>query len=103
MIEAHLILLDVFAEGGAHVVGWVGDDINLSTEFLLELKGELILRAERHGVAANESQIDIAIGRLLAASKRTKQICFADVVAGQHVTDGRGYVGKRNHGQNFTG
>ena len=42
LIESHLILLDVFAEGGAHVVGWVGDEINLSTEFLLELKGELI-------------------------------------------------------------
>lgn len=52
-IDAHLILLDTFAEGQAHVLWWVGDDINLSSKFLLELMGEFIKRAERHGVAAD--------------------------------------------------
>ncbi len=33
-----LILLDAFAEGWAHVLWWVGDDINLSPKFLFELK-----------------------------------------------------------------
>ena len=36
-IDTHLILLDAFAEGRAHVLWWVGDDINLSPKFLLEL------------------------------------------------------------------
>lgn len=52
-IDKHLILLDAFAEGRAHVLWWVGDDINLSTKFLLELKGEFVKRSERHGVAAD--------------------------------------------------
>ena len=52
-IDAHLILLDAFAEGRAHVLWWVGDDINLSSKFLLELMGEFVQRAERHGVAAD--------------------------------------------------
>lgn len=51
-IDKRLILLDAFAEGRAHMLWWVGDDINLSTKFLLELMGEFIKRAERHGVAA---------------------------------------------------
>lgn len=33
---------------------WVGDDINLSSKFHLELMGELVKRAERHGVAADK-------------------------------------------------
>ena len=37
-IESHLILLDVFAEGRAHVLWRVGDYIHLSPKFLLELK-----------------------------------------------------------------
>lgn len=37
-----LILFDAFAEGGAHVLWWVGDDINFSPKFLLELMGEFI-------------------------------------------------------------
>ena len=45
-IDKHLILLDAFAEGRAHVLWWVGDDINLSTKFLLELMGEFRSRAE---------------------------------------------------------
>lgn len=52
-IDAHLILLDAFAEGRAHVLWWVGDDINFSPKFLLELMGEFVKRAERHGVAAD--------------------------------------------------
>ena len=52
-IDAHLILLDAFAEGRAHVLWWVGDDINLSPKFLFELMGEFEKRAERHGVAAD--------------------------------------------------
>ena len=51
-INTHLILLDAFAEGRAHVLWWVGDDINLSSKYLLELIGEFVQRAERHGVAA---------------------------------------------------
>ena len=34
-IKAHLILFNVFAEGGVHMLGWVGDDIDLSPEFIL--------------------------------------------------------------------
>ena len=34
-IKTHLILFNVFAEGGAHMLGWVGDDIDLSPEFIL--------------------------------------------------------------------
>lgn len=49
----HLILLDAFAECRAHVLWWVGDDINLSSKFPLELMGEFVKRAERHGVAAD--------------------------------------------------
>lgn len=52
-IDAHLILLDAFAEGRAHVLWWVGDDINLSPKFPLELMGEFVQRAERHCVAAD--------------------------------------------------
>lgn len=52
-IDAHLILLDAFAEGRAHVLWWVGDDINLSPKLLLELMGEFVKRAKRHGVAAD--------------------------------------------------
>ncbi|WP_268865626.1 hypothetical protein [Collinsella aerofaciens] len=33
---------------------WVGDDINLSPKFHLELMEELVKRAERHGVAADK-------------------------------------------------
>lgn len=32
---------------------WVGDDFNLSPKFPLELMGEFVKRAERHGVAAD--------------------------------------------------
>lgn len=39
-IDTLLILLDAFAECRAHVLWWVGDDINLSPKFLLELIGE---------------------------------------------------------------
>lgn len=49
----HLILLDAFAECRAQVLWWVGDDINLSPKFPLELMGEFVKRAERHGVAAD--------------------------------------------------
>lgn len=52
-IDTHLILLDTFAKGQAHVLWWVGDDINLSPKFPLELMGEFVKRAERHGVAAD--------------------------------------------------
>ena len=52
-IDTHLILLDAFTECRAHVRWWVGDDINLSSKFLLELMGEFVQRAERHGVAAD--------------------------------------------------
>lgn len=52
-IDAHLFLLDAFVEGRAHVLWWVGDDINLSSKFLLELMGEFVQRAERHGAAAD--------------------------------------------------
>lgn len=52
-IDTHLILLDAFAEGRAHVLWWVGDDINLLTKFLLEHMREFVKRAERHGVAAD--------------------------------------------------
>lgn len=52
-IDTHLILLDAFAEGQAHVHWWVGDDINLSPKFLLEFMREFVKRAERHGVAAD--------------------------------------------------
>lgn len=52
-IDAHLILLDAFAESQTHVLRWVGDDINLSPKCLLELMGEFVKRAERHGVAAD--------------------------------------------------
>lgn len=51
---------------------WVGDDINLSPKFFLELMGEFVKRAERHGVAADMAQVNIAIGRLLASGKRAK-------------------------------
>lgn len=51
-IDAHLFLFDAFAEGRAHVLWWVGDDIDLSPKFFLELMGEFVKRAERHGVAA---------------------------------------------------
>lgn len=37
-IETHLILFEIFAEGRAHVLWWVGDYINLSPKFLFELK-----------------------------------------------------------------
>lgn len=53
VIDTHLILLDAFAECRAHVLWWVGDDINLSPKFPLELMGEFVKRAERHGVAAD--------------------------------------------------
>lgn len=43
---------------GAHVLWWVGDDINLSPKFLLELIGEFVKRAERHGVAAFRKSIE---------------------------------------------
>lgn len=52
-IDTHLILLDAFAECRAYVLWWVGDDINLSPKFPLELMGEFVKRAERHGVAAD--------------------------------------------------
>lgn len=52
-IDSHLFLLDAFAEGRAHVLWWVGDDINLSPKYHLELMGEFVKRAERHGVAAD--------------------------------------------------
>lgn len=52
-IDTHLILLDTFVECRAHVLWWVGDDINLSPKFPLELMGEFVKRAERHGVAAD--------------------------------------------------
>lgn len=52
-IDAHLILIDALAESRAHVLWRVGDDINLSSKFLLELMGEFVQRAERHGVAAD--------------------------------------------------
>lgn len=52
IVLGDLILLDAFAEGRAHVLWWVGDDINFSPKFLLELMGEFVKRAERHGVAA---------------------------------------------------
>ena len=52
-IDTHLILLDALAESRAHVLWWVGDDINLSSKYLLELMGEFVKRAERHGVAAD--------------------------------------------------
>lgn len=71
-IDTLLILLDAFAECRAHVLWWVGDDINLSPKFLLELIGEFVKRAERHGVAADWAQVNIAIGRLLASGKRAK-------------------------------
>ena len=48
-----LILFDAFAESQTHVLWWVGDDINLSPKCLLELMGEFVKRAERHGVAAD--------------------------------------------------
>lgn len=51
---------------------WVGDDINLSSKYLLELIGEFVQRAERHGVVADYAQVNIAIGRLLASGKRAK-------------------------------
>ena len=38
-IDTHLIEFDVFAEGRPHALWWAGDDIDLSREFLLELKG----------------------------------------------------------------
>lgn len=34
-IKTHLFLFNVFAEGGAHTLGRVGDDIDLSPEFIL--------------------------------------------------------------------
>lgn len=52
-IDAHLILLDAFAKSRAHVLWWVGDDINFSPKFLLKLMGEFAKRVERHGVAAD--------------------------------------------------
>ena len=52
-INTHLILLDAFAEGRAHVLWWVGDDIDLSPKFFLKLMGDFVKRAERHGVAAD--------------------------------------------------
>ncbi len=51
-IDTHLILLEAFAEGRAHVLWWVGDDINLSPKYHLELMGEFVKLAERHGAAA---------------------------------------------------
>lgn len=39
IVLGDLILFDAFAEGRAHVLWWVGDDINLSPKFLLELMG----------------------------------------------------------------
>lgn len=51
-IDTHLILLDAFAESRTHSFGWAGDDINLSSKFLLEFMGEFVQRTERHGVAA---------------------------------------------------
>lgn len=53
IVLGDLILFDAFAEGRAHVLWWVGDYINLSPKFLLELMGEFVKRAERHGVAAD--------------------------------------------------
>ena len=52
-IDAHLILLDAFAKSRAHVLWWVGADINFSPKFLLKLMGEFAKRVERHGVAAD--------------------------------------------------
>lgn len=52
-IETYLILFEIIAKGRAHVLWWVGDDINLSPKFPLELMGEFVKRAERHGVAAD--------------------------------------------------
>lgn len=51
-IDTHLILLDAFAESRAHALWWVGDDIDLSPKFHLELIEEFVKRAERHGAAA---------------------------------------------------
>lgn len=53
IVLGDLILFDAFAERRAHVLWWVGDDINFSPKFLLELMGEFVKRAERHGVAAD--------------------------------------------------
>lgn len=53
IVLGDLILFDAFAEGRAYVLWWVGDDINFSPKFLLELMGEFVKRAERHGVAAD--------------------------------------------------
>ena len=52
-IDTHLILLDAFAECRAHVLWRVGNDVDLSNKFPLELMGEFLKRAERHGVAAD--------------------------------------------------
>lgn len=52
IVLGDLILFDAFAEGQVHVLWRVGDDINLSPKCLLELMGEFVKRAERHGVAA---------------------------------------------------
>lgn len=53
IVLGDLILFDAFAEGQVHVLWRVGDDINFSPKFLLELMGEFVKRAERHGVAAD--------------------------------------------------
>lgn len=52
-IDTHLILIDAFAEGRAHVLWWVRDDFDISPEFHLELMGEFVKRVERHGDAAD--------------------------------------------------
>lgn len=36
-IDTHLILFDAFAEGRSHVLRLVGNDVDLSPEFILEL------------------------------------------------------------------
>ena len=53
IVLGDLILFDAFAEGQVHVLWWVGDDINFSPKFLLELMRAFVKRAERHGVAAD--------------------------------------------------
>lgn len=52
-IDTHLILIDAFAEGRAHVLWWVRDDFDISPKFHLELMGEFVKPVERHGDAAD--------------------------------------------------
>ena len=52
-IDTHLILIDAFAEGRAHVLWWVRDDFDISPKFHLELMGEFVKRVDRHGDAAD--------------------------------------------------